>query len=245
MKYMLLTAAAVANFVVPATAQDSAPTGAAPVQAIEAVRAAPQPAVVLPAGTEIPLKMTQMVTTKGKSWDEGDQFNLVTAAPVSLGEFVVIPQGTKAVGRITWLTSRGAFGKSGKMDVELEYLELGGRRINIDGTYRQEGNGATLATVGGVLAAGVFAGFITGRSGEIPQGRELMATLEADLPVALPEGASLAPKPVQAIRATTLSATETTNVPGAEVDADLSASAQSDADGKTEASTDTDTPSGT
>ena len=87
------------------------------------------------------------------------------------------------------------------MDIELEYVELGGRRINVDGTYRQEGNGATLATVGGVIVAGVFAGFITGRSGEIPQGRELMATLESDLPVALPAGASLEIKPVQATAA--------------------------------------------
>lgn len=143
--------------------------------------------------------MTQTVTTKGDSWKEGDQFNLVVASDVLLGDFTVIPAGTKAVGRIKWLTSRGAFGKSGKMDVEMEYLDMGGRRINLDGTFRQEGDGATLATVGGVILAGVFAGFITGKSGTIPEGRELMATLEDDLPVALPEGASLAAKPVQAV----------------------------------------------
>ena len=192
MKFTLLAASA-AFVAVPLAAQDA--QSPLPVQA---VRAAPQPATVLPAGTEIPLKMAQEVTTKGRGWEEGDQFNLNVSAPVMLGDFVVIPEGTKAVGRITWLTSRGAFGKSGKMDIELEYLELAGRRVNIDGTYRQEGNGATLATVGGVIAAGIFAGFITGRSGVIPQGRELMATLESDLPVALPEGASLAPVPVQA-----------------------------------------------
>lgn len=166
--------------------------------AVQAVLAAPQPETVLPAGTEIPLKMGQTVTTKGKTWDEGDQFNLNVAANVMLGDYVVIPQGTKAVGRITWLTSKGAFGKSGKMEVELEYIELGGRRISLDGAYRQEGEGETLATVGGVVAAGPFAAFITGKSGVIPQGRELMATLESDLPVALPKGTSLAPIAVQA-----------------------------------------------
>ncbi|WP_370034216.1 hypothetical protein [Qipengyuania mesophila] len=202
MKFAAIPAIFAAVFAVPGAAQDTAPMQPSAVVPVQAVRAAPQPETVLPAGTEIMLKMTQEVTTKGRGWEEGDQFNLVTAAPVLLGEYVVIPQGTKAVGRITWLTSRGAFGKSGKMDVEMEYLELGGRRINLDGTYRQEGNGATLATVGGVIAAGVFAGFITGRSGTIPAGRELMATLESDLPVALPAGASLAPKPVQATYAT-------------------------------------------
>ena len=158
--------------------------------------------------------MTQTITTKGDSWKEGDQFNLVVAADVRLGDFIVIPQGTKAVGRITWLTSRGAFGKSGKMDIELEYIQLGNRRVNIDGTYRQEGNGATLATVGGVIAAGVFAGFITGRSGEIPQGRELMATLESNLPVALPKGAKIALPPVQAVAAQPAEAVPATEAAG-------------------------------
>lgn len=178
----------------PVLAQDEA-------LSIQAVKAAAQPATVLPAGTQIPLKMTQTVTTKGKGWEEGDQFGLSVASNVMLGDYVIIPQGTPAKGRITWLTSRGAFGKSGKMDVELEHIELSGRRINVDGSYRQEGNGATLATVGGVIVVGVFAGFITGRSGEIPQGRELMATLESDLPVALPAGASLEIQPVQATAA--------------------------------------------
>lgn len=191
---ILATAALAAILASSALAQDDA-------QPVQAVSVAPRPATVLPAGTEIPLKMSQTVTTKGKGWEEGDQFGLAVASNIMLGDFVVIPQGTPAKGRITWLTSRGAFGKSGKMDIELEYVELGGRRINIDGTYRQEGNGATLATVGGVIVAGVFAGFITGRSGEIPQGRELMATLESDLPVALPAGASLEVKPVQATAA--------------------------------------------
>lgn len=168
---------------------------------VQAIQVAAEPEVYLPAGTEIPLKLTQTITTKGDSWEEGDQFNLVVAADVRLGDYVIIPQGTKAIGRITWLTSRGAFGKSGKMDIELEYIQLGGRRINIDGTYRQEGNGATLATVGGVIAAGVFAGFITGRSGELPQGRELTATLESNLPVALPKGANVATAAAQAVKA--------------------------------------------
>lgn len=189
------------------SAQEIAPAAAVAVPAepspvaVQAIRAAPSPAVFLPAGTEIPLKMAETVTTKGKSWKEGDEFTLTVATPIMLGGYIVIPEGTKAKGRITWLTSRGAFGKSGKMDVEMEYLEMGGRRINLDGSYRQEGDGATLATVGGVIVASVFAGFITGKSGVIPQGRELKATLESDLPVALPVGASAAPAAIMAVEA--------------------------------------------
>jgi len=108
---------AIVLVIAPAQAQQL--DNAAPVQAVQV---AAEPEVYLPAGTEIPLKMTQTITTRGDSWEEGDQFNLVVAADVRLGDYVIIPQGTKAVGRITWLTSRGAFGKSGKMDIELEYI---------------------------------------------------------------------------------------------------------------------------
>jgi len=147
----------------------------------------------LPANTEIRLKMNQEVTTKGDRWSEGDTFNLSVVQDVRFNDYVVIPAGSRALGRITWLTNKGAFGKSGKMDIELEYVEVAGRRINLDGTFRQEGEGNTAATVAGVIAAGVFAGFITGKSGTIPEGRELTGRTEADVPVLLPEGAGVRP----------------------------------------------------
>lgn len=177
------------------------PSAAAPLQLV-ARQAAPQPAFKLPANSEVLLRTNQELTTKGKTWKEGDTFALSVVHDVMLGNYVVIPRGARAVGKITWLTSKGAFGKSGKMDVEMQYVEVGGQRIPLEGTYRQEGEGNTVATVGGVIAAGVFAGFITGKSGVIPQGRELMARTRDDIPVALPEGASLEPQGViQAVEA--------------------------------------------
>lgn len=153
--------------------------------AVQRADVAPAGNAVLPANTEVLLKMTQEVTTKGRTWKEGDTFKLSVEKDVMLGDYVVIPEGSPAYGRITWLTSKGAFGKSGKMDVELEYVEVGGQKIRLDGTYRQEGEGNTMATVGGVILAGVFAGFITGKSGRIPQGRELMATTEEPIELAI------------------------------------------------------------
>ena len=178
----LLIAIGAALIVTPAAAQDS---GVVPLP----VQRQAEGNAVLPANTQVLLKMNQEVTTKGKTWKEGDTFNLTVVDDVMLGDYVVIPEGSKAVGRITWLTSKGAFGKSGKMDIELEHVEVAGRKVRLDGTYRQEGEGNTLATVGGVIVAGVFAGFITGRSGRIPQGRELTATTEDDIELAIPASA--------------------------------------------------------
>ena len=167
----------------PASAQEQSPL---PVQRADV---APSGNAFLPANTEITLRLNQDVTTKGKTWSEGDQFKLTVAEDVTLGDYVVIPRGTAAWARIVWMTDKGAFGKSGKIDIEMEYLDIGGRRIKLDGQYRQEGEGNTLATVGGVIAAGPFAAFITGKSGLIPEGRELAATLEERLELGIPASA--------------------------------------------------------
>jgi hypothetical protein len=171
------TAPIEAAAVAPATsAPNAAPLLVVPVQQ--------QTMSVLPANTELTLSMNQEVSTKGKRWNEGDTFDLTVTHNVMLGNYVVIPRGSRGVGRITWLTNKGAFGKSGKMEIDLEYVEAGGRRIPISGHYRQEGEGNTVGTVAGVVAVGLFAGFVTGKSGRIPQGRELTARTKEDLPIA-------------------------------------------------------------
>lgn len=178
----IVIAAAAATMIAPIAVQ--AQDAAAPMPVTQN-NATAQGNAILPANTEVLLRMAEEVTTKGEAWKEGDTFRLTVARDVKLGGYVVIPAGSPASGKITWLTSRGAFGKSGKMDIELVSVDVDGRIILLNGTYRQEGEGATMATVGGVLLAGVFAGFITGKSGRIPEGRELMAKTEAPLVLAL------------------------------------------------------------
>jgi hypothetical protein len=96
---------------------------------------------------------------------------------VKIGETIVIPQGTPAQGEVTWRTGKGAFGKSGKLEFSLSYIDLNGRHIPISGDYRQEGEGNTVATGVGIIAVGVFAGFITGKRARVPMGRELLGQI--------------------------------------------------------------------
>lgn len=143
------------------------------------------PVTVLRANTEVLLSMNDTISTKGKRWNDGDNFDMTVTHDVRFGQYVVIPRGSRGVGHVSWMTNKGAFGKSGKLEIDIDYVEVGGRRIPLSGHYRQEGEGNTVATVGTVLAAGVFAGFVTGKSGVIPQGRELIARTKEDLPLAI------------------------------------------------------------
>ncbi len=143
----------------------------------------------LPANTEISLSMNEDLTTKGGRLDVGYKFALTVAADVMLGDQIVIPKGTPASGEVTWLTGKGAFGKSGKMEVELRSIDLNGRRIPITGKYRQEGEGNTVATIASVALLWPAAPFVTGKSARIPAGREFKAFTSAPIPVVLASAA--------------------------------------------------------
>lgn len=182
----------------------------------------------MPANTELLLSMNEELNTKRNQ--EGDTFYMSVVHEVRVGDHVAIPKGARAAGEITWRTGKGAFGKSGKMDIALRYVEVQGQRLPLVGTFRQEGEGNTVGTVAGVIAAGVFAAFITGKSGVIPRGRELMVHTKDDLVVNVPARPSVLPllvatpmaaaavaTPAPAATETTVSATTTTvSVPASE-----------------------------
>lgn len=181
-----------------ANAQDAAVTQAANVAVpapVVGVAKAAAPTHALASGTEIFVKLNQELSSKRAR--EGEMFGLSVSHDVMLGQFVVIPKGTPAVGEVTWRTGRAVFGKSGKMDIELRYVDLNGRRIPINGKFRQEGEGSTIAAVGAVVLAAPLL-FITGKSARIPEGRELKGFTSEAIPVNLPEGATIGAAAVQA-----------------------------------------------
>jgi hypothetical protein len=145
--------------------------------------------LTLNAGTPITLAMAEEVNSS--THREGQTFKLTVLNDVRVGETTVIPRGTPAIGEITWRTGKGAFGKSGKLEFALRYIDLNGQKIPVTGDFRQEGEGNTVATGVGVIAIGVFAGFITGKRARIPVGRELMSQIAQ--PVSFTDAGSLAP----------------------------------------------------
>ncbi|MGL5838504.1 MAG: hypothetical protein ACRCY3_08400 [Sphingorhabdus sp.] len=153
------------------------------------VETAPAPIEVKPlenlmlnSGMPITLAVTEEVNSS--THEEGDIFKLTVINDVKIGDKVVIPRGTPANGEITWRTGKGAFGKSGKLEFALTNIDLNGKKIPVIGNFRQEGEGNTVATGVGIIAVGVFAGFITGKRARLPAGRELMSQLAQDVPFA-------------------------------------------------------------
>lgn len=170
MKRLITGAALAALITTPLAAQAAAIQSAVPAAAVAA-----DGSLVLATGTPITLAVSQEVNSS--THRAGDTFPLTVLNDVRIGDTIVIPRGTPAQAEITWRTGKGAFGKSGKLEFSLRHIDLGGQLIPISGDFRQEGEGNTIATGVGIIAVGVFAGFITGKRARLPVGRELMSQI--------------------------------------------------------------------
>lgn len=148
---------------------------------------APAPtSAVLRVGTEVPLRLREELTTKGKKVRTGYRFQLETSEPVTVQGVTVIPAGSPAVGEVTNARNKGMWGKSGKLNARILYVTVNGRQIRLTGSFDDKGTAGGIAAV--AVSAVVFlpAGFfMTGTSAKIPAGAIVKAFVDEDVPLAL------------------------------------------------------------
>jgi hypothetical protein len=140
---------------------------------------------VLRVGTEVPLRLTEELTTKGKKIRVGHRFHLETSEPVILQGVTVIPVGSPAVGEITNIRNKGMWGKSGKLNARVLYVTVNGRQIRLTGQFDDKGTAGGIGAV--AVSAVVFlpAGFfMTGTSAKVPAGAIVKAFIDEDVPLA-------------------------------------------------------------
>ena len=165
-------------------------------------QAAPAPPIAAPAttnailrvGTEVPLRLSQELTTKGKQLRVGHRFNLETSEAVMVNGVTVIPVGSRAVGEVTGVRNKGMWGKSGHLAARLLYVTVNGRQIRLSGAFDDKGVAGGVGAV--AVSAIVFlpAGFfMTGTSAMVPAGTIIKAFVDEDVPLAM---AVAAPPPL-------------------------------------------------
>jgi len=151
---------------------------------------------VLRVGTEVPLRLTQELTTKGKQLRVGDRFHLETSEPVLVQGVNVVPVGSPAVGEITDVRNKGMWGKSGHLAARILYVTVNGRQIRLSGAFDDKGVAGGVGAV--AVSAIVFlpAGFfMTGTSARVPAGTIVKSFVDEDVPLAMPV-AAMAPMQV-------------------------------------------------
>jgi hypothetical protein len=167
-----------------ASAVQFAPAAPSPIAAPATTNA------ILRVGTEVPLRLSQELTTKGKQLRVGDRFHLATSEPILVQGVNVIPVGSPAVGEITDVRNKGMWGKSGHLAARILYVTVNGRQIHLSGTFDDKG------VAGGVGAAAVSAivflpagFFMTGTSAKVPAGSVVKSFVDEDVPLSIPVAA--------------------------------------------------------
>jgi hypothetical protein len=170
----------------------AAPQASAVIASAPVLIAAPVTSnAVLRSGTEVPLRLLEELTTKGKKLRVGNRFRLETSEPLLVNGVTVIPIGSPAVGEITDVRNKGMWGKSGHLNARLLYVTVNGRQIRLSGAFDDKGKAGGVGAV--AVSAVVFlpAGFfMTGTSAKIPQGTVVRAFIDEDVPLAIPAQAA-------------------------------------------------------
>ncbi len=147
---------------------------------------------VLRAGTSVPLKMAEALTTNGKKLKVGQRFQLETAEPVTVAGVTVIPVGSPATGEVTEVRNKGMWGKSGRINARVLYVRANGRQIRMSGQLDDKGTTGTAGVVGAIAVLPIAGFFVTGTSASIPLGAPVTAFVDEDVPVAFAGGAPAA-----------------------------------------------------
>ncbi len=148
-----------------------------------------QSAAVLRAGTSVPLKMAEALTTNGKKLKVGQRFQLETAEAVTVNGMVVIPAGSPATGEVTEVRNKGMWGKSGRINARVLFVRANGRQIRMSGQLDDKGTTGTAGVVGAAVFIPVAGFFLTGTSANIPLGAPATGFIDEDVPVSFAGGA--------------------------------------------------------
>lgn len=198
MKRTFVLLAATSLFATPALAQDMTAPAAEPVMVakevvetvVETVAETPAPVTVtLPAETAILFAMDKTLASdkrekvpgepkppKGQRRisNVGDTFTMSVVNDVVVDGVTVVPAGAVGHGEVIYVTGKGGFGKSGKIEIKMNHVNVGDRQIPMQGEFLQKGKGRGGAAIAGTLIAGALAGvFIKGSEASIPLGQQV------------------------------------------------------------------------
>lgn len=147
----------------------SSPPAAASAAPQSGQSASPPPArpsmATVPSGSVITVRMIDGIDSQANRPDQ--TFAASVAAPVVVGNQVVIPQNSDATVRLVSASSSGKFTGSAQLQLQLVSVTIRGTRYDVQsGNYQQSGASRgkrTAETVGGGAAVGALVGALAGR----------------------------------------------------------------------------------
>lgn len=149
---------------------------------------------MLRTGTEVPLRLSEQLTTKNKAVRVGQRFRMTVAEDVKVEGQTVIPAGSPAAGEVTDVRNKGMWGKSGHIGARILYVQVNGRQIRLTGTFDDKGVTGTAGVVAAIAFVPIAGFFTTGTSANIPSGGAVKGFVDEDVPLAF--GVAAVPEPL-------------------------------------------------
>ena len=144
-------------------------------------------ACTLPDGTPVTLRLTHTVSTALARVNDPIRFEVVEE--IKVGDVVVIPKGSHALGRVVEAKGKRFMGRKPKLAVRLNHVELAtGQKAPIRGARSGEGGGAQ-GEMGAYMAATGLLAFpvaplallVRGHDASIPRGTTLTGYIDGNL----------------------------------------------------------------
>lgn len=187
-----LTIAALSIVLTHAQTQTAGPQSPAQVPAPvpqSATHAAPTVAKsqsILPEGTPVRMRMNRTVSSADAHVNDNVDFE--TLDDVTLGDTIVVPKGSTAIGTVTEAVPKRRMARGGKLNMNIDYVRLpSGERLALRGVQEVKGGGHTGAMTGAMVATGIvfFPAaplflFMHGKDITIPKGHEVTVYTNTD-----------------------------------------------------------------
>jgi PEGA domain-containing protein len=149
----------------------------------------PESSSFLAEDTPVRLRLAQTMSSATAKLNDKVDFEVVE--DIKVGNVIVIPQGGTAIGTVTEARTKKSFGRSGKLNVNIDYVRLAnGDKVPLRAVKGGSGGSRTGAMTGAVVATAIvffpaapLFFFIKGKNIILPKGTEITAFVAADTPL--------------------------------------------------------------
>jgi hypothetical protein len=141
---------------------------------------------ILPEGTPVRMRINRTVSSADAHVNDNVDFEVLD--DVKVGELVIIPKGSTAIGTITEAQPKRRMARGGKLNMNIDYVRLpSGERLALRGVQEVKGGGHTGAMTGAIVATSIvffpaapFFLFMHGKDITIPKGHEVTVYTNTD-----------------------------------------------------------------
>ncbi len=132
----------------------------------------------LSAGTPILLVTETEISSEANV--RGDAVPVHVTEDVVVDSVVIVPRGTAGMGQVTVAECKAAYGRGGRVAIELLYLTVSGRSVRLRGTFEVSARGSDLRLSGRNVVSAAVAVAITGKRATIASGTRLTGYVMRD-----------------------------------------------------------------